>query len=677
LPAHTTLRTFVVSGIAAALVAFAAAPSGAGTTSGIVDRTLGTSGTVLSPTTPLISSHAATRDAKGRVVIVSTAPGTTDEIFVWRYLADGQLDQSFGVGGTARLHVQGLIDAPAVAAYPDGRAVVLIRSIPGTLIVARFLATGRLDPSFGLSGITAPTGGDGTAIAVDHAGRVLVTSTVQDRAGVLRYTTGGAPDSTFGFVGRVNVLPPNGFVTDIAVDANDGVFAVGVAAPPGGRNTGRIDHVTNRGQRDQHFGTNGELSIPELLQLNRVVVATNGDVVAVGADPARLPNFQVGVVRLRSTGARVTTFGTNGVMRVPSAWPMFPSAFALAPDGSMMIAGQSPAIVENTPDGPLYAALLRLLPNGHVDTAFGCGGMTWMRFGLAASANWEAPIAVFLDAHDATVVGEAQSLTGAFRAALQRVRWTPAPEPAGYWLATSDGAVDAFGRAAPCSSLGYAGERAVGLAGTPSGRGYWQVTANGGVFSFGDAQFYGSAGNLALHAPIVGAAATPTRHGYWLLASDGGVFSYGDAHFYGSTGGLRLNKPVVGMQPTPTGHGYWLVATDGGVFSYGDARFFGSTGGIRLNQPVVGMTASRSGRGYWLIASDGGIFSYGDAHFYGSTGALRLNRPVVGGASTPSGRGYWLVASDGGIFSFGDAPFLGSDANVASNGPFIGMAAAG
>ena len=215
---------------------------------------------------------------------------------------------------------------------------------------------------------------------------------------------------------------------------------------------------------------------------------------------------------------------------------------------------------------------------------------------------------------------------------------------------------------------------AMGIAETPDGGGYWQVAANGGVFAYGDAEFYGSAGSLALSRPVVGMAPTPDGRGYWLVASDGGIFSYGDAAFYGSTGNLTLNRPVVGMASTPDGRGYWLVASDGGIFAYGDAAFYGSTGNLTLNRPVVGMASTPDGRGYWLVASDGGIFAYGDAAFYGSTGNLTLNRPVVGMASTPDGRGYWLVASDGGIFAYGDARFYGSTGNLVLDQPVVGMA---
>jgi hypothetical protein len=247
----------------------------------------------------------------------------------------------------------------------------------------------------------------------------------------------------------------------------------------------------------------------------------------------------------------------------------------------------------------------------------------------------------------------------------------------GYRFVASDGGIFDFGSAAFEGSAGNLalGAPIVAMASSPSGNGYWLVSSGGAVYNFGDAQNFGSAGSSHLNSPIVGMAATPDGGGYWLVASDGGIFDYGDAGFYGSTGGIHLNKPIVGMATTPDGKGYWLVASDGGIFDYGDAGFYGSTGGIVLNKPIVGMAATPSGRGYWLVASDGGIFDYGNAGFYGSTGAIHLNKPIVGMAPTSDGQGYWLVASDGGIFSYGDAQFYGSTGALTLNKPIVGMAA--
>jgi titin len=236
------------------------------------------------------------------------------------------------------------------------------------------------------------------------------------------------------------------------------------------------------------------------------------------------------------------------------------------------------------------------------------------------------------------------------------------PDAKGYWVATPNGAVSAFGDATYYGSERgkHLNQVVMGIATTSDAKGYWLSAADGGVFAFGDAHFYGSMGGDHLNEPIVGMAATSDGKGYWLVAADGGVFAFGDAHFYGSMGGDHLNEPIVGMAATPNSHGYWLVAADGGVFTFGDAHFYGSTGNEHLNQPVVGMAATPNANGYWLVAADGGVFNFGGAQFYGSMGGHPLNAPVDGIEATQNGRGYWMAAADGGVFAFGHAPFLGS-----------------
>jgi len=160
--------------------------------------------------------------------------------------------------------------------------------------------------------------------------------------------------------------------------------------------------------------------------------------------------------------------------------------------------------------------------------------------------------------------------------------------------------------------------------------GYWEASADGGIFAFGGAQFYGSMGGTPLNAPVFNVAATPDGKGYWEVASDGGVFAFGDAGFYGSMGGQPLNATIVDLVPTPDGKGYWEVGADGGIFAFGDAGYYGSMGGMSLNEPVIAMAATPDGKGYWEVAEDGGIFAFGDAAFYGSMGGKPLNAPVVG-----------------------------------------------
>ena len=160
----------------------------------------------------------------------------------------------------------------------------------------------------------------------------------------------------------------------------------------------------------------------------------------------------------------------------------------------------------------------------------------------------------------------------------------------GFWLATADGHV--YGYEAAC----YKGQRGhhtvgpcpdgvvatsaatgpvVGITGTPDGKGYWVATANGGVSAFGDAKSYGDLPALGKHvSDVVAITATPDGKGYYLVGADGGFFTFGDAKFRGSLPGVGVHtKHVVGMVASPTGTGYLLVGWDGGVFTFGGCPF--------------------------------------------------------------------------------------------------------
>ncbi|HKN90659.1 MAG TPA: hypothetical protein VJ622_10275, partial [Acidimicrobiia bacterium] len=70
--------------------------------------------------------------------------------------------------------------------------------------------------------------------------------------------------------------------------------------------------------------------------------------------------------------------------------------------------------------------------------------------------------------------------------------------------------------------------RVVAMAASPTGRGYWLASSAGAVYAFGDAPAAGAL-TSAPNLPVVGVVATPTGRGYWLVAADGAVFAFGDA----------------------------------------------------------------------------------------------------------------------------------------------------
>src|SRR5262249_965732 len=120
-------------------------------------------------------------DASDRILIAgSDGTGT----LLARLTASGALDSTFGFGGFGT--VAGGWTSNGLAVAPDGRIIVAgptaVTTPSHEPFVARFAATGSLDPTFGAMGATLTTLGTGSDQADDVAlqpdGRIVVAGTI-------------------------------------------------------------------------------------------------------------------------------------------------------------------------------------------------------------------------------------------------------------------------------------------------------------------------------------------------------------------------------------------------------------------------------------------------------------------------------------------------------------------
>src|SRR5437879_772843 len=128
--------------------------------------------------------------------------------------APGSLDTSFGLTGRVVTPIGVSGDLGAVALDSSGRIVVAGSTYNGTnydVAVVRYTTSGSLDTTFGGGGkVTTPMGtsnDEGQAVAIDSSGRIVVAGysfngTNKDVA-VVRYTASGGLDTTFGSGGKV------------------------------------------------------------------------------------------------------------------------------------------------------------------------------------------------------------------------------------------------------------------------------------------------------------------------------------------------------------------------------------------------------------------------------------------------------------------------------------------
>ena len=208
------------------------------TASGALDATFGTAGKV---TTDFAGSDdlgfALSLDDQGRILVAgSTYTGTQSYNFALaRYTASGALDATFGTGGKVTTDFAGSGDV-GYALSLDAQGRILVAGYNNTFTqganfaLARYTASGTLDPTFGTGGkVSTDFAGSndiGFALSLDAQGRILVagrasTGTQGDHFALARYTASGTLDPTFGTGGKVT--------TDFA-GSDDGGYALSLDA---------------------------------------------------------------------------------------------------------------------------------------------------------------------------------------------------------------------------------------------------------------------------------------------------------------------------------------------------------------------------------------------------------------------------------------------------------------
>jgi uncharacterized delta-60 repeat protein len=638
--------------VALTLCAVALAQAGPARAGTVLDSGFGINGVMTDPSLPGGAGALPTKVAvqpDGRVVVAGT---TTNYVpFVARYLQDGRADPSFGDGGVARLAAETL-QTTGLAIAPDGSVVIAgTADFPSTTLsdmaVARLTPAGRLDPSFGGTGIVRLERGDyegAGALAVGPDGKILVAG-ITYYAGapnigsvlVVRLTPGGQRDPGFGTNGEITLATPSRPDVLAMALAPDGHIWVSGSVPnlsAGTPGPALLARITQAGQPDSGFGVAG-------VRVNDSEFNSPFSGLAVDQSDGVLVAGRLAVIRVSSAGVDGASRAYNAALQYADV--------AVLPNGRVVVAGT----IDHDPAPDSYRPnffVARYQPDLGPDSSFTPSDAPV----LDVDGGIARDIAAAPDG-GAVIAGAGGYGTSTVLARLHG-------SGQGYWMLGATGAVHAFGAAPVLPPVSMpAGVQALDLDPVAGGRaGYRILTTAGGVLTAGDAPQYpmtGSFGSTAFGDMPVSISATPTGKGYWVFTSQGRVRTFGDAQSFGDMAGTKLNAAVIDSVATPSGRGYYMVASDGGIFSFGDAAFHGSMGATLLNAPVRALVPDPDGRGYWLVASDGGIFAF-DAPFRGSMGQTPLNQPVTG--MVAFGDAYLMVASDGGTFNFSSLPFFGS-----------------
>lgn len=322
--------------------------------------------------------------------------GYGSEMAAIRFGADGAVDLGFGTNGSFKIYLTGPGQCRAIALRPDGKILLAGNYVPGEgrrFVVVRVRENGRIDDTFGYLGIAKPymIGNDNSieAISLLPDGRILLAGTVnvneyQRNFAVVLLSSDGVQDLTFGVNGLVQIPFPGGNVISelksMSVSASGLVTLVGNATAFGSTSTSiAIARISTDGTFDQSFGVGGRVLLPigDGAAQGAAVAEADGAVVVVGG-LVEAGTSKFFVAKFRPDGTRDATFGVDGFtsMSVRTGTDDQANGVVLQPDGCIVAAGTSAV-----PDSAnIVFALVRLLPNGSLDRAFGQAGKTTIAF---------------------------------------------------------------------------------------------------------------------------------------------------------------------------------------------------------------------------------------------------------------------------------------------------------
>ncbi|HEX2698965.1 MAG TPA: kelch repeat-containing protein [Acidimicrobiales bacterium] len=399
--------------MAVVLVAAALGAVPAGAAVGDLDPSF-SGGVVLAPPG---QAYALAVQPDGKIVVAGSRqvfPLTsfpTDALLA-RYNENGTLDPTFGAGGMVALDTGGVDDRNVysnesfedVAVDPDGK-IVVVGTVDRHVIVARYNANGAPDQGFNGASptpgvIISDLGIAGSAVVLQGS-RIVVGATVvtpisanlgQADFALARYDAAGALDPSFGSGGTVttNIIttaspppdPPtlsNDFLSDLVLD--DGDIVAGGTAVKGTESRFGLARYSADGAPDTGFGGDGTVKTAIRSGANLAALAVQGgEVVAAGVSndvPGGTP--AVTVVRYTDLGALNPSFGDAGKLVTQVGVASRANGLAVDPAGRLLVAGLTAATDPDLDDSD--ALLLRLGPNGELDTTFSGDGAAITDYG--------------------------------------------------------------------------------------------------------------------------------------------------------------------------------------------------------------------------------------------------------------------------------------------------------
>jgi len=345
-------------------------------TNGTIDTTFGIGGKVTTDFGAEDYALSAAIQKNGKIVLAGfSGEGSEGQFALTRYNQNGSTDSSFGLNGKVLtpFGTNSYDQANAMVLQQNGKIVVSGYSSAQTnyyaFAVARYLANGQLDKSFGTGGKVIINNNNNVNVSQAHSlailsnGKILIAGSVEysnitTDFQLVQLTANGRIDSSFGTNGIA--LTDFGGYDDVAYSVkvlSDGkILEGGYASPSSTVGDFGLVGLNADGKIDTTFGTKGK-TLTDFGSGNNAIysinVQSNGKIVAAGY-ASNGTNIDFALARYTEWGKTDNSFGTKGkVLTDFSGGTDYGLSSALQPDGKIVLGGWSSAA---NGTGSLFAA---------------------------------------------------------------------------------------------------------------------------------------------------------------------------------------------------------------------------------------------------------------------------------------------------------------------------------
>ena len=314
--------------------------------------------------------------ADGKIIMVLQS---NNKVKLTRRLANGEIDASYGTNGYSKV---ASMTVNAAAIQPDGKIVAGGTNNAGTgFVLTRFNTDGTLDSAYGNGGVVATNVSASTnilnSVIITPDGKIIAggTSTLNgnNQFILLRYTTTGSVDNTFGDNGKV-VTDFNGtasIIWSLALQSDGKIVAAGTA--DNGNKDFAVARYNDDGTPDLSFNLTGKI-ISDFSFYDwpkSVKVGPDGKIYVGGQsyDVNGYPRFTV--VCYTTNGSLDPNFNAGQGYTVVS----FGQSYDILTNIEVQADGKIIATGQTTTDGADgLIELIRLNTDGTIDNSFGSNG---------------------------------------------------------------------------------------------------------------------------------------------------------------------------------------------------------------------------------------------------------------------------------------------------------------